>query len=358
MKLLIITQKVDQDDDLLGFFVDWLGEFAKHFERIHVITLAKGRYSLPDHVFVHSLGKELGRSKLLQLMKFYFLLFKFVPKTDGVFAHMSPLFVLASWPATVVYRKKIIFWYLHRSLTLKLKIANRLCYKIVTAAKESLRLRSGKIIEVGHGIDVQRFHVERNWELASQQPPRVLSVGRISEIKDYPTLVRSVEIIKNRLSGIKVQIVGRPVMKPDFQILESLKQLISGLNLQTNVELVGFVPYSKLRSYYENNYININLTPPGGIDKSVLEGMAAGQFTLTSNTAFRKYFGPYGHVLIFKHGDPNDLTEKLQNVLLLSAQQKQEISAFLVRVVLEQHGLKQLIKKISNTISDQPFLID
>ena len=27
--LLIITQKVDQEDDLLGFFVDWIIEFKK-----------------------------------------------------------------------------------------------------------------------------------------------------------------------------------------------------------------------------------------------------------------------------------------------------------------------------------------
>jgi len=32
MKLLILTQKVDIDDDVLGFFHGWLEEFAKNVE--------------------------------------------------------------------------------------------------------------------------------------------------------------------------------------------------------------------------------------------------------------------------------------------------------------------------------------
>ena len=39
MKILIITQKVDQNDDVLGFFHGWIAEFAKHCEQVTVYFL-------------------------------------------------------------------------------------------------------------------------------------------------------------------------------------------------------------------------------------------------------------------------------------------------------------------------------
>ncbi|MCD5381655.1 MAG: hypothetical protein LR008_03730, partial [Candidatus Pacebacteria bacterium] len=58
MKLLIITQVLDTEHPILGFFHRWVEEFAKHCEQVHVICLQEGRHDLPDNVTVHSLGKE------------------------------------------------------------------------------------------------------------------------------------------------------------------------------------------------------------------------------------------------------------------------------------------------------------
>ena len=71
MKLLIITQKVDINDDVLGFFHRWIEEFAKHCEKITVICLQKGEYNLPDNVKVLSLGKEGAMAKIKYALNFY-----------------------------------------------------------------------------------------------------------------------------------------------------------------------------------------------------------------------------------------------------------------------------------------------
>ena len=71
MKLLIITQKVDMNDDLLGFFHDWIIEFSKHFEEVTFICLKKGEYDLPQNVKVLSLGKETNKCKLKYIYNFY-----------------------------------------------------------------------------------------------------------------------------------------------------------------------------------------------------------------------------------------------------------------------------------------------
>jgi len=71
MKLLIVTQKVDKNDDILGFFHGWIAEFAKHCEKITVIALGVGEYDLPRNVEVLSLGKEGGKSRLKYILNFY-----------------------------------------------------------------------------------------------------------------------------------------------------------------------------------------------------------------------------------------------------------------------------------------------
>ena len=70
MKLLIITQKIDQNDDILGFFHRWVEEFAKNTEKVVVIAQFVGQYNLPENIEVFSMGKEMGFSKIRQLFNF------------------------------------------------------------------------------------------------------------------------------------------------------------------------------------------------------------------------------------------------------------------------------------------------
>jgi len=57
-----LTQKVDSEDNTLGFFHSWLSEFAKHYKNIIVICLELGVYDLPENIKVLSLGKEIKKS--------------------------------------------------------------------------------------------------------------------------------------------------------------------------------------------------------------------------------------------------------------------------------------------------------
>ena len=75
MRLLILTQKVDKEDPVLGFFHNWVTELSKKFEFIYVVCLEKGKFDLPDNVQVFSLGKEAGKSKIKYIFKFFHLCF-------------------------------------------------------------------------------------------------------------------------------------------------------------------------------------------------------------------------------------------------------------------------------------------
>lgn len=344
--LLIITQKVDQNDDLLGFFVDWLREFSKHFDKVFVITLAKGKYELPTNVFVYSLGKEKESSKFFRIVRFCRYLFKFIPQSRGIFAHMSPIFAIASWPIAFIFRKKVILWYLHRSVTLRLRLAEKLVYKIVTADKDSLTIKSKKIIEFGHGIDVGRFKIERPRQ-SETVILKILTVGRISKIKNYEILIKAAKNLKDRGLEFRIKIVGQPVMPADFDYFKVLKELVGQLKLEIQVEFVGFIPYSRIVDYYKEADIFVNLTPKGGIDKAVLEAMAAGCIPFVSNEVFEKHFGELSPFLIFRHGDSDDLAEKIMNLLKLSEQKLNDISSFLEESVRKNHSVSETVNKIS-----------
>lgn len=343
--ILIITQKVDENDDLLGFFVGWIREFSKHFDKVFVITLGEGEYNLPANVFIYSLGKEKGSSKISRFFNFYKLLFRLAPKSKGIFSHMSPIFAIASWPVAFLFGKKVFLWYLHRSLTFRLKVAERLCFKILTADKNSLTIKSKKIVELGHGIDVGRFKIERSWQ-NDTGVLKILSVGRISKIKDYETLIKAAKNLKDRGLAFEIKIVGRPVMKGDFEYFRELKNLVEELDLADKVKFVDFVPYSRIADYYKKSDILINLAPTGGIDKTVLEAMASGLSVLVSNEAFRKYFG--GYELFFRHGDSKNLAESISRLINFPSKEIGDISNFLVESVKKTHNLKSTIKKISD----------
>lgn len=343
--LLIITQRVDEDDDLLGFFVGWLREFSKKFDKVFVITLAKGKYELPDNVFVYSLGKEKNNPKISRPLKFYWYLFKLIPKIKGIFVHMSPIFVIMSWPVAVIFGRKIILWYLHRSVTKRLKLAEKLCYKIATSTAESLNIKSKKIVEVGHGIDVDRF--KTGTRQTKSGALKILSVGRISKIKNYETLIKAVAILRDKGLRFKVKIVGRTIMDYDLDYFEELKKMVKDLGLENLIEFIGFVPYSGIADYYKEADIFINLTPKGGVDKAVLEAMASGCIAFVSNEVFEKYFGDFRSSLIFKHGDANSLADKILSISKLPDERIKEISRFLEESVSTDHNLSNTISRIS-----------
>ena len=109
MKLLVITQKVDTNDQLLGFFTEWLKRLVGKFDKLTVLCLKKGQYDLPSNVKIISLGKDRGVSKLKQLSTFYFLLFTFRKEYDSVLVHMNPIWmVLGGLPWKLMGKKRFL----------------------------------------------------------------------------------------------------------------------------------------------------------------------------------------------------------------------------------------------------------
>ncbi len=294
MKLLIITQKIDQNDDILGFFHCWVEEFAKQAEKVVVIAQAVGQYNLPANTKVFSMGKEMGYSKVCQLFNFYRLLFKNLPEVDAAFVHMIPLWVVLGWPVYKIYRKKVYLWYVHKAVNSMLYLAEKIATKIFTASKESFRLASKKIIITGHGIDIDKFKIQ-NEKLKMKEKFKIITAGRIAPVKNYEVLIRVAEILKNEGFDFEIKIAGAPALKQDQIYFKKLKDIIKEKKLEEKIYFVGSISYKNIAEFYREGNLFVNFSDTGSIDKAVLEAMASGLLILTSNEAFRnilpeKYF--------------------------------------------------------------------
>jgi hypothetical protein len=143
MNLLVTTQIVDSTDPRLGFFHQWLEEFAKHCEHVEVICLYEGTHALPQNVSVHSLGKEKrAASSVAYAYRFLRLSYKLRNQYSAVFVHMNPEYVVLGSVFWCLWNKRIGLWYLHKSVNLKLRLATLLADVIFTASEESFRLKS------------------------------------------------------------------------------------------------------------------------------------------------------------------------------------------------------------------------
>lgn len=359
IKLLILTQKVDKNDDVLGFFHRWIAEFAKHCEKVTVVCLQKGEYGLPENVKVLTLGKEKRPparrcpevfGKLKHVFNFYKHIIRERKNYDAVFVHMNPEYVVLGAPLWKLWGKKTALWYTHRQVNLKLRLAEKLVGKIFSASKESFRLPSRKLKVVGHGIDVEKFNVKRGGGEKGGKL-RIVAVGRITRIKNLDTLIEAAAILKEKWGkGLSVKMAGAPAAEGDSEYLAELRKLVKEKGLEGEVVFSGAVPYGKIAEFYAEADASVNLCPTGGLDKAVLESMAAGLPVFTSNKGFAGYFGEYAPKLIFREGDARDLAAKITAVF--AGGETKAMGEFLEKKAKEAAGLENLIKRLTDEFNE------
>lgn len=351
MKLLIVTQKVDQNDDLLGFFHDWIKEFAQHAQKITVICLEEGDYDLPKHVRVVSLGKEKNKNnakplifkRLIYVCRFYCYILKYRKDYKYVFVHMNPEYV--AWGGLVwrLMNKKIGLWFAHKSVATKLRLAEKFSHVVFSASKESFRLKSKKLQVVGHGINLNRF---KNIIHQPNKIFQVISIGRISPIKDYETLIKAIVILKEKNIQVQVKIIGDAPLASQEEYFKKIKKLTGEKKLADNIEFIGAVPYQDISKHLAEADLFAHMSKTGSLDKVVLEAAAANLPVVSSNDSSMEFFGSLKNELYFNPSNAEELAKRIENISKMSIEDRQAISTQLQKTVSAKHSLETLINKI------------
>ena len=256
MKLLITTQAVDAEDSVLGFFHRWIEEFAKHCERVTVLCLREGKHTFPKNVEIIQLHSQ---TRIMRAIEFIRLVVMLRNTYSAVFVHMNPEYTVLGGLLWRLWGKKIGLWYVHKAVTLRLRLATILCHIVFTASKESFRLHSSKVHVVGHGIDTVFFSPDPSVARATT----LLSVGRLMRSKRHDLAIRVAAD-----EGKVLHVVGEG---PERQKLEELAR-----ELGVRVRFLGGLNQAQLRDEYRTAARLIHRSETGSLDKVVLEAAACG----------------------------------------------------------------------------------
>ena len=351
MRLLITTQVLDKDDaGYFGFFHAWVLEFARHCEQVIVVCLKEGAHDLPHNVRVYSLGKpyfaKASQGAGVRLLNRFKYAARFVRlawhlrgEYDAVFVHMNPEYAVLMGPLWRLWGKRVVLWYLHRSVDLKLRLAVLFVTNVVSASKESFKLATKKLVIVGHGIDPMFAPVSK----VPSEILRIIYWGRLSPSKCVDKTLAAVKKLVERGVAVHFSIIGSTARPSDETYVEELKKTAAQLP-EGAVHFVGGVPHRDVPGYLADADVCVNISTTESMDKTVLEAMAAGVPVVASNVSFKAILGPLG--LYAEDTSPEALAKLIQRAAGVD-------TTPLIDYVHQNHSLPALIPRILKVLQKQ-----
>ncbi len=329
MRLLIITQKVDRDDPILGFFHRWIEEFAKHCEQVTVVGQSVGDHQLPANVTVVSLEKEKGASRIGQVFRFWKLQKSLCMEYDTVFVHMTPIWVVLGflrWRRVPVY-----LWYEARGGGWPLRVALRIVRKVFSASAHGMPVATRKSVITGHGIDTETYKPGNG----PRDPHLVLTVGRITKSKNIDLLLRVFAALPHHLH---FSIVGAPITHGDLRLLDTLRGVAEELKVSSRVEFRPLPP-AQVVPLLQTAELFVHASETS-LDKALLEAMACGCLTISTAIPASSVLPPS---LI---ASPMNFARVAGEALALPEARKEDLRHELRETVVREHSLSALIERL------------
>ncbi len=360
MKLLILAQKVNYNDPVLGFFHGWIKEFSKHCKKITVICLEKGEYDLPPNVSVFSLGKPAQgwpasggekysyHSHLIRRFVSIYLFYKFIWRErksyNAIFVHMNQEYILLGGLLWLLLDKKIFMWRNHHAGNWLTDIASAMCSKVFCTSKYSYTAKYQKTVIMPVGINTETFKLLPN---ILRTPRSILFLARMAPVKRPDVLIEALKILKDRGIVFSASFYGDPISS-DEKYYQALKKQVVENGLSNEVIFGKGLSDEAVAVAFNQHEIFVNLSPSGMYDKTILSAMTGGGLSLSSN---KNLLGEIDERLLFEENDLNDLVQKLEALLTLDQVEKGRLISDSRKLVNERHSLNQLADKLKREIS-------
>jgi len=344
MKILMVTQKVDLADDLLGFTHRWVEAFGVRTDKLYVSAIRIGEHRLTGNFVLLPMEKGRG-GRVRKLATLIGTAGRLILKkeVDLVFVHMSPVFCLLLAPFTAAAGIPQVLWFTHRSAGLTLRFATWVVDRVVTASKKDFPIPSRKVIGTGHGIDCDHFTPGKNGETPAPGG-MILSVGRISPIKNYESMISAFSMIAPAY-GLSLTIVGAEGTPAQKDYFEKIKRMAAGTGHGGKIVFRGRIPHARILSYYRSSMLFVNLCD-GAMDKTVLEAMSCGVPVVTTNRAFASLLAGLSPRLYVREKNPAAVAAAMEAVLQLSPSERKALGEKLRHRVVEGHSLEGLMDRM------------
>lgn len=341
MKLLIVTQTVDVQNPVLGFFHRWIEELSKECDSVHVICLKEGMHQLPGNVTVHSLGKENGRSRLKYLFRFYTVIWRLRREYDAVFVHMNPEYVVLGGVLWHLMGKRVFLWRNHYQSGLLTDLAAPLCRKVFYTSRFSYTAKFRNAMQMPVGVDLVAFRPDT---AVARVPHSILSLGRISPSKRIDVLIDALGMVRARGVAFTADIYGSPLPQ-DEAYYAGLKDQVAQLGLDT----VQFHPGPKntdTPAIYSTHDIFVNASRSGMYDKTIFEAAACGSLVVASSD---DYATEADTRCVFKDSDAAGLARALEGILSLSPSEAVALRSQ-GRTLAQKHSLESLMQELERQV--------
>ena len=347
MKFLIVTQAIDLDDPVLGFFHRWVEEFSKHCESVHVICLKEGRHSLPANVSVHSLGKEhvyripytVYRIRFVQriryVLRFWSYIWKLRNEYDAIFVHMNQEYVLLGGKFWWLLGKRVILWRNHKMGSAWTRIAGFFAHTMCYTSPEAYVAKFKNAIKMPIGIDTDFFKPS-----AVPAPAgTILFLGRLDAVKKPDMFLHAMGILRRDGISVHADVYGDPTPGRE----SFARKLKSDFASFKRVSFHRAVRNDETPGIYNAHAIYVNLTPSGSFDKTIGEAMACGSVVVAANDAVRSAVPP---ACMVDSQSAESVAAGMRAAIALSEDKRRELAKKLRAYVVREHSLRLLAERM------------
>lgn len=337
MRLLIVTQAIDRNDPVLGFFHQWVEEFARQGEYVHVICLKQGEYSLPANVSVHSLGKEGGKSRLKYISRFYKYMWRLRREYNVVFVHMNQEYVLLGGLVWRLLGKRVVLWRNHAKGSALTSVAVSLAHAVAFTSPEAYVATAPHSTKMPIGIDTNKFRPQG-------RAPRdsVLFFGRLDPVKNPHIFLDALDLLRAKKIFCTVRMVGSSSER-GLPYMETLRTKADSLVRAKILTMNSSIPPREAPGLFASHAIYVNLTPSGSFDKTIGEALASGCIPVLANRALGSVVP---EELLVDPKNPESVASGIMHALKLSDAERTRLSRELRAYVEKEHSLSLLMERL------------
>jgi glycosyltransferase involved in cell wall biosynthesis len=355
VRLLLINFAMDPGSPVLGWQQNVARRLAARCDRVVILTERSAPCDLPANVEVHCVPRLLTTPLRIfgvrWLMNIPVWRWCARERFDAVFVHMNADWVYRLAPCWRRFQIPVLLWYAHRSVTNRLRRSHAHAACVITSTPEGFRIPSPKVRVIGQGVDTDLFTLPAT----RPESTTIVAVGRVSRIKSVDLMLEAMAWLNAHAPRIpfKLRIVGPTLTRDDRAYRAELDDLVRRHGLADVVTFEGPRPMAALPEVYASAFLHLSLIGTGAIDKGILESLASGCPTMSSNESVfplldtlpslvvrdqtpegigRQILQAYGHrhefsparlrALVVGRHDINSYTERVHGILTELARQQ------------------------------------
>jgi glycosyltransferase involved in cell wall biosynthesis len=127
----------------------------------------------------------------------------------------------------------------------------------------------------------------------------IVAVGDFYEQKNYPLMVQAMAVLHEKLPGVKLQIIGRPVWP---QVVQAVQAEIQKHKLENVIEIIPGLPHAQTLARVAGAKVLLNTSGAECFNMPLLEAMALGTPVVCGDYDFQRGVVDNAAVLVPQHG--------------------------------------------------------